>query len=112
MVGEDAGAAASFCERLGETEFTNPAAECGVVDDGDEFFDPAAEGESEFEQKVFFSAGQGDVRRQMGTEDLVFGLKEVELLDEIVMGHLGEEGKEAVVAVHGGLLGKRVLDGV
>jgi hypothetical protein len=112
VVGEYAGAAAFFCERLGKKEFTDPSAEGGVVDDGDNLFDPAAEGESEFEQNVFFSAGQGDVGRQMGTKDLVFGGEELELLDEVVMGHLGEKGEEAVVAVHGGLLGKRVMDGV
>jgi hypothetical protein len=34
------------------------------------------------------------------------------LLDEVVMSQSSKKGEEAVVAVHGGLLGKRVMDGV
>ncbi|MBI5025057.1 MAG: hypothetical protein HZC18_08705 [Candidatus Omnitrophica bacterium] len=98
VAGKDTGTAAFFCRRSGRIKVTHPAAESGVMDDGENLFDPAAQGHAEFEQEVLFSQGKRDVRRQFGAEDLIFGTDKLKLLDQFVVGHLGEKGEELVGA--------------
>lgn len=49
VVGKNAGAAASFGRRFRQMKVTHPAAESGVMDDGENLFDSAAQGHAEFE---------------------------------------------------------------